>query len=83
MQRIAIRGAWMMVDGFNTVEGPDRRGYVEIFSWHDEEPPEALNLPGIPVSVDETCEAFAHAGREWLFLTPAPPPVSDRKMPGT
>ncbi len=103
MTPIEPRGKWMMVDGFNVVEGPDHRGYVQIFGWADEAPPDdqRCEIPiedtnaalvffpdndqrvGMPVAVDETCEAFAHAGREWLLLVPAPHPVSDRKMPGT
>lgn len=83
MHQIAPKNKWMMVDGLNVVEGPDKRGYIEIFSWHDTEPPEALNLPGMPIEIDESADGaiYAHAGREWLFIRPAPEPVSDRRMP--
>ena len=99
MKRIEPKGKWMMVDGFNTVEGPDHRGYIEIFGWLNDEPQDkpldtipilgtnaALVIlddddQGMPVSVDGTCQIYEHAGREWLYVAPAPPPVSERKMP--
>jgi hypothetical protein len=80
VKRIEPKGVWMMVDGLNIVEGPDHRGYVQILSWHDDEPPGTVD--GMPVGpVDDECEFYEHGGREWLYLLPAPDAVSERKMP--